>query len=559
MDEQKADRTDGGPLPNASPQAPAGQQGVSLGRKIRLGVLICVLVALCAVTLSYKVSELRRRRQRERDMVASLEELRLIVRELSPSAAAEVLLARTQRAGELFQRVKELDPENREVERLIIPVYCATGAFDKAIDLFDGLDMRPALQQIDREVKLRADAALQSAGIQADDDPFMGPAGLHYVRTCATLWALARRATFRALDDVQKATALSRWMALHVLPEAADCAPADPNMVLWRGYASPAQAAWTYAELARQAGLSCRVVVPPGEAGAAQARLVLVEVGGAEPLLVDPYAGVVLMDPESGRPLSLKEVAANQGAFAALAALPGGDALPTGDQVGGASLKTAAYPESCLPRMLAFGYLLRDLPDHPRVALPALRTGQGPIELWQGPAQMLLDIDSEEGKKLAARDFTIVDVLAPARKMHISGVYEAADQMYGKGLDQLVQRQKAAETEESKALLAEGLDYGSFFAALNAYDLGDDQHAETLMRAYLKERPDGRWRVLAQLVLAELLSARGDSAEAKAIWKGMPARRALYGALRTRGFMPALPPLPPKPAPTAEGTQPGAP
>ena len=78
----------------------------------------------------------------------------------------------------------------------------------------------------------------------------------------------------------------------------------------------------------------------------------------------------------------------------------------------------------------------------------------------------------------------------------------------------------------------------AFLRALNAFDAGDASRASTLLRAYLEEHQEGRWRALAQLALADLAAA-GDLQSAREAWEALPQPRRLYGLLHARGMWPS--------------------
>jgi len=536
---------------------------LSRGRLIRLGVLVCVLIALLAFALHVRAKTERERKQLETQVAAAVEEMKAVIRSLVDNSSAEDLAQRLQRGEALFALVKGVDPENVEVEQLAVPLCYAAGRFDESIAFFNRLDAFAVAKEMDPALYTRATEALLAFDMLRPEtaSPLITSRGKHYIRACGFLWGLAREITAGAEDDTEKAVRLCRWIALHVLPEPPDCLAADPYVVAWRSYGSAEQAAWTYAELARQVGLRVRVVVQAGEAeGTQESCIVQVYPADGDPFLVDPYAGVPLMDVSSGELLSLQHAQDAPASLAALRALPGADGVPSADRLTGAELKTAVSVESCFPCFLVFDYLLRVMPEYPEVSLCSLESPDEEVVLWEVPIAIRERMGSERDGESADRDFRYIDLAQPGRAMQLRGEHLLASRAYAARMVELTEELAGAETEESAAILREGLDFTAFSAASNALDGGAFEAAEARARAYLDQHAEGRWRVLAQLILAEALNARGDEAAAKAIWQQeLPAQRRLYGALRARGLLagsPALVAVPPAPA---EASRSGAP
>jgi hypothetical protein len=556
------------------PAGPAGIVGIGRARKIRLVVLLCILAGSLGGYLLLRSSLARKERERHEALTTALTELRGDLNGLDPSASSKDLGERFAHAVALWQNVQQLDPGNRDADRLGVALWYAAGRYADALTLFNALDVKQIRAEVDKEANRKATQALDPFPIlQADAvDAEIGRGGEGYLRRCGLLWGLGRTIAPATASDKEKALQLCRWMALHLLPEPLGDLPADPYIVAWRGYGSPAELAWTYAELARQMSL-CSEVVVPASAGAQNGReyLVQVYIGEGKTILVNPHLGAPLIDPASGEPLSLTALADRPDAYRSLAASGSSGSAYQADMFKAVELKTALDPPACYPRFLVFEHLLSVLPVHPHVAfastgLPADRQ----VDLWEAPIDILHSMDSRGYAERVEKAYAALALISDARTTHLSGAYDVAGELYGSSLANLKNAMPKAEVKEASAVFSEAVEAASFFAAVNAYDSGDGPRAEKQLRDYVAQYPSGRWRTLAALILGEVLTAAGDKAGAEDLWRGLPDARRLYVTLRSKGLMPeavswergvkAAPPAARQPAVEgqAAGAMPGA-
>jgi hypothetical protein len=555
QDEQKLAGKHSDPTRAADPQAP---EPISTFRKVRLGALVCILVLLCAAALAVR-ARMRRQEERQRQEVAGMvAEMRVLAAGIGPSVPLQKISDAFRQCLDLWGRIEALDPGNTQAHRLMVALTYAAGStytprsIEWAASLFNQLDPRAIAPELDGDLYRRAFAALSPfPDLQVDAVGVeIQPAGIQYLRSCGLLWAIARSITEGAQSDTARAERLCRWFALHMCPERLSDLPADPYMAVWRGYGSPAELAWTYAELARQVGLRCEVVVPQeGDESAGGRLLIQVSPSDGPPLLVDPEYAVPLLDADSGQPLSVERI---YGRPASAGGPDGGqEAPPAGDGVSGPRLLAALDPSACYPRSLVFEHLLSVMPEHPRVAVA--RWGMDPdrpFALWTTPIDVLSEMGSESYRRASPGAYAALWALRSGRDASLTGNYVSADSLYSRIAADARPKLAAAEVREAAALLTEELNLASFFAAANTFDAGDFAGAEKALRGYLDGQPAGRWRVPAALMLAETLAARGDGDGAAGIWRDLPPSRAAYGALRLKGLL-APAPLPQVPAAAA--------
>jgi len=523
------------------PHSPAGSTsipGISRARKVRLGVLICVLAALGAV-LAY----VRKKEQQHREaVVAALADLREVVRQLDPALPPPTLSSKFALAESLYQQIRKLDPDNVEVDKLAVPLCYANGSFDRMLELFNGLDAKLiAKDEIDKMSYRKAVQALEpfpTLYADAFESEIHGE-GRDYLRRCGFVWGLARAITAGAATDKDKALLLCLWMALHVLPEQHSNLPADPYMAAWRGYGSPAELAWAYAELSRQAGLRAKVAVLPatGQEGDKE-YLVQVYPSGGQPFLVSPLLGIPVIEPASGELLSLDSLAGRPEAYAALLELAGARSEYGTDHFKAAELKTAADPRVCFPRFLVFDYLLSPLPARPQVSFDfGSLAAEERLDLWEVPIQILDQMRTRGYAEQAGKAYAALEMVEGARAIQLQGHNKAAVSAYEALSAELKKKVAEAEIPEAAAVLEEAVEHASFLGATSVYDGGDRQQAEEQLRAHIAHYNSGRWRTLAAALLAEAANEDGDKAAATAMWKDLPEARRLYGVLRMRGLL----------------------
>jgi len=536
---------------------------IGVGRLVRLGLMIVILLGALGAWWHLTAKTARAQAQREAQVTEALEQARGLIGLLTPDRTFAEIQQVFQQVDALLVLVEELDPGNAEAQRLAVPLCYATGYMDDAVGFFNNLnvfaiaeEMDPALfksaRELDKIEALRPEAR----------SPLLTTNDKHYIRASGLLWALAQEITAGAEDDAERARRLCRWMAMHILPDP-DGLAADPYIVVLRGYGTPAQTAWTYAELARQLGLRARIVAPStaAEEGAEERFLVQVSPAGGTPLLVDPFAGVPVMDVGSGEPLGRRQVLDNPARLAGLRELPGGEGIPAADRLREVELLRAVAVESCFRRVLVFDHLLAPLKFQPEIGLHLGGDEQDALGLWNQALAIRQQMHAEDAADRASLDFRYINPAQPGRTRQLRGLHLDADEAYAVRTAEMAARAKDVETEEAAATLREALEFLAFATASNALDGGDAGTAGTAAQKYLEEYPDGRWRPLVLLIQAEAFSAAGEDEKAADIWQALTGPRGLYGALRARGLITGSASLvtPAEPSGAAAGDQPEAP
>lgn len=544
MEEQKASRQEKAAEDSEALTQRPGANRISGARKIRLAVLLLILVGAAAGTFVAKRIERKNIEQVQLGLAAELDELRKLASGLDPSEAQTRLTLRLADAELYYARAKALDPDNQEADRLAVALYYAGGRLASALQRFNDLDLGAIVDELNEADRLKARKAItpfqvlavDAAGMQIRGD------GTLYLNQCGILWQTASRITEREAPDRVKALRLCRWFALHVLPVEPEALPAIPFLIVCRGYGSAAQVAWTYAELARHVDVRTKVAILP-PAGSEDRRQYLVQVypSDGDPFLVDPFLGIPVMDPVSGELLSLESLAARPELYGSLLALAGEESPYGGQDFGEAQQQSAVHPYAVFLRFLLFDHLLSSVPAPPRVAFDfGSLAADEPLELWDVPVRILQQVRTPEYLEQSEGQYRALEMVRQPRLVQIQGLYSLADTMYTGISNSLQDRLPETDVEDAAATMREAIENIAFFSAVSAYDSGDLPGAESRLRGYLEDYPTGPWEVLAQVLLADLLSETGESAQAEELWKHLPRRRRLYGALRLKGLLPMV-------------------
>jgi len=548
----------------AEPGADSAGRRISTGRMLRLAVLFLVLVGLIVASLVFQ----RRARQyaelRRQKVQTAVGQLRDALGAMSLSESGQVLRAVMQSARASFETAIALDAQNEEANRLGVPLFYAEGNLERAIELYNDLDHDSLSTEVPENIRSecrRAIAAFPTLTIDAAGTG-IGDDGKRYLTECGLLHSISWVATAGAENDTDKALQLCRWMALHLLPAGADALAATPLTVIVRGYGSPEQLVWTYCELARQAGLCVRAVIPAG-AGSQNSPGPMVQVRpqDGDAFLLDPVRGVPIVEPSTGAFLSLERAQRSPSALDSLVSLAGHSGVPSAEALRGASLKVAIHPYAVFPRFIVFDRLLAALPSPPKVGFDFSTLGEGErLDLWDVPVRLLSRMRSREHAAAAAKEYRSLEMIQMAREWQIRHLYGRAAASYAAAHAGLKEKLSETDVPGAAEVIRNAIDTVAFFEAVTAFDSGASNATE-LLQGYLKEHPSGRWVVLARAVLAEALERSGDHAAAVSQWQTLPPPRRIYGLLRARGILkdarPALPSA--QPAATSEGrAQPSA-
>jgi hypothetical protein len=293
--------------------------------------------------------------------------------------------------------------------------------------------------------------------------------------------------------------------------------------VLYRGYGNSVEMAWVMAEILRFRGLhACLVLLKPKTEEAGDAYALVGVLIGRELYLFDPYRAVAVCRASDGRIADLKTLTS------------GADTLAP--EFGGPerveSLKEAAYlvpssPSFILPDSYRLANILR---QHERREtlyrsfradlrnIAAAVFGEGSrvrtagsvrfsvegrdenVLLWDIPFKIDQLIHQPEYFEKIAKAHTRVQQYWIARQAHLFGEPKIALELF----------QRHQEESPDDAGVIEDI---AFFSALAAAK-GEDAPAKKLAE-YLAAYPDGQWRPLATLRLAEVELAGGNLDAAK--------------------------------------------
>jgi len=516
-------------VPAADPEAPSKGAGsevagpVGTARKVRLVLMLAFLLALIVVAVLLAAQERAAQRQRRRDVAAALQEMRRALGELNiPKADAR------------WQKVKELEPENTQADELLVPLYFGSGRMDKAVDQFN-------LLVTDGVIRARAGGAetdpvaLAVAARPEWARGTMGELDTRFVVQEGLLANLAQRIADGASSDRERALRLCRWFALHLEPRDRYTMPAEPFLVVWRGFGSPQQLCWTYAEMAGQLGLRCAVVVPPG---GGPVRLLQVYPTASAPFLVDPGRGVPLIDPNSREPISL-DGAAKGGGYGALLSLSGEEPDYSPEDLGAAVLQMAVHPYALLPRYEAFGRLLSCLSAPPRLSYEGAPLPDGREEgIWPVPLQTIQTYDDPARARELNDAHLWIATVGRFRNLLLLQPDRQAETVLTGIQEHLKAALAVADIKEAIGTLRDEVELVTFWQAANAHDTGELEQAVELLTQYLHNYPNGHWRSVAGALLGESLAQCGRSEEAERAWRDVAPGRRLYGAMRIAGLLP---------------------
>jgi len=462
---------------------------------VRLAILVGVLALLIAAALGVRARVNAREAARRREAAAAVTSAREALRKRDLQSAAKAL-----------KKAAQLDPANETVPLVAVEALYAGNILDGAVEQFNQLVPQGSSR--------------------------IGPEGLQYIRNQGVLWNLARRIAGGQPTPRGRALALCRWFALYVQPTEGGFVPSEPMMVVWRGRGRPAEIAWTYAEMARHAGLACKIVT--FQQGDRTAQLVSVESADNRSLLLDPAQGVPLLDPDSGDILSPTALNRDYSAMERLLGMAGREAPTKEEFFSSLDQKVAAHPFALTQRFRSFQNTLKDVRPHPVLAVDPRAEGiMGPADLWEVPGEILQELHAPEKLEALEALYSLLPLVVPARQHTALASFGAAAEAYAQATADV--RAKIQEADVPGALgplerIEEDL---SFFAAVNACQAGRLEEAAASLEVYREEHPDGRWPALAQLLRTELALARGEDVQ----WPQMPGERRLYAELRRRGLL----------------------
>lgn len=507
---------------------------VSTGRKVRLAVLIGVLLAMGAATFALKFWERSARETRLREAAEKAAELRQAIRELDWGAEPAVFRAAWERAELLLKEVLVRDPSSMEGWKLAVPLFFSKPDMENACRAFAKIDQSSLPVSYGEGIE-----ALQPFPrllVEAVSSELTGPDVAQIERT-RRLWLLAKTITSDCEGGAARAIALCRWMAVNFLTETAGTTPGDPVAAALRGYGSPAEAAWLFCELARQAGLETELYALD-VTDANWRYLVEVRPSGTDPFMVNPALAVPLVDPSSGALLSRSAAIASPEALAKLRELAGEEPRVIADALAKADAKAACHPSACFQRFAAFDYLLSELPTRPVLALDFRTLPAGTqVELWPEAVRIAIAMAQPGYDAAASLEHPEARIADTARKLQVGGACDLAAKAYAELQKDTAAKLRDADVPQAVEMLKRTAAYLAAFAAINLADARDPGAAEAL-RTCIAESADGLWIPLVTARLADVVEAAGDAEGAAALRGELTGPRRLFGILTARGLWP---------------------
>jgi hypothetical protein len=317
-----------------------------------------------------------------------------------------------------------------------------------------------------------------------------------------------------------------RWTPLEQ-PEALDW----PASLMMQARMAPRQAAWTLAELFRQMDLPCQALEVAGQS------LLHVMPKGQDDFLVNPWMGVPLLDLQSGEPLRLDALQRDASAWNALADAAGFPQA-TAEEFRNAELTLPFHPRTFYDRMVVFEQVVDVLPREPATGLRPARYGAGArIRIWPAVMEQVLPRSQPMWQWRLRRVHEVSGLLEQARRVQLMAPPGAAPEQWTGTRGVLSSTLRQADVPEGTRVLRQALEDSTWFAALAAFDAGNLQAARTGLESYLGDYTEGRWRLAARLLMAEIDAATGHEDTARAAWRDLPVSRRLYGIYRTRGLL----------------------
>lgn len=363
-----------------------------------------------------------------------------------------------------------------------------------------------------------------------------------FVASRMPLWVATRNLVRGEEEQAAAALRICNWMALHILPADPLAASSVPASTLGRGTATPEQAAWLYAELCRQAWIGAHVF------RAGERCMVQVYPAGANPFVVDPWLGVPLLDPADGRRLSLADFQGSTDLWRRVMRAAGVAEPGDAEDV---ELYVAAHPRAFYDRIQAFAGLIDLLPMVPATAVNVdLWPAGSEFRLWPGVMEQVTPENRQLDAWRKERERPVVALVEPGRMQQSTGNLAGAARFCDSQRQFLESALREADIPEAIEASTQALEALAWLRASCLFDMGRFDEAQAAAEAYMAAHPDGAWSLGARLLLAEVHAQAGRADAAKAIWQDLPEARRLYGAYRAGGLLEAV--LPPKATPRAE-------
>jgi hypothetical protein len=354
---------------------------------------------------------------------------------------------------------------------------------------------------------------------------------MRWLLTRASLWRTAHQAAGSGEPTGDTAHKMAAWMALHIAPVHPDEVLDLPIDLLTQGRCSRPQAAWTLAELYRQVGLPCRALQVAGQ------DLLHVTPPGEDDFLVNAWMGVPLLELQTGRPLALAQLRQDAGPWNELA-VAGGFKQATAEDFQQAQLKLPLHPRTFYDRMVTFAHLVDMLPQKPATGLRPARYGpDATIAIWPPVMEQILHRSEPLWRWRLVRAREVSSLLEGIRQAQLLARAEDVPAQWENTREALRAMRNRADVPEGIRVLEQALEDAAWFAALADFDAGKPEEAEAKLDAYLEDHAEGRWRLPARVLLAEVYAATDRPEAAQDIWQDLPPARRLYGIYRAEGLI----------------------
>jgi hypothetical protein len=391
------------------------------------------------------------------------------------------------------------------------------------------------------------------------------------IRDRCWLAAVARTARGASGDDLAVAENLFRWTVRGLAPVSdpplvpSDAVPGSrwfqPGEILLAGRASPAQRAWVFLELLRQAGIDGVMLATPGVGGGPPRPWVPAAIVAGEAYLFEPTYGMPIPGPGGAGVATLRQAASDPAILAALS-LPDRrypvQAETLGDGVG---VLVAADPWSLADRMVQLDRELAsaqgvrvavDVAAVARRAAEAVTVAAGAAEIppgiwafpWETVARRSLAA-AALAEELGPLEVLVPDPQQPeagfrglfaGRVREFRGDFDGAGGAKAAYLAARVSRRELTTAltglpEPQAAAIAGRLgrlkEDATYWLGVVLLAEGQDEAAvDYLQRMTLAASPDSRWTDAARINLAAALSTLGKTSEAAALLRadGSPQR-----------------------------------
>lgn len=404
-----------------------------------------------------------------------------------------------------------------------------------------------------------------------DRTGFDFPGDVTAIRDRCWLAAVARTARGAAADDLAVAENLFRWtvrsLALVSDPPMvpSDSVPGSrwfqPGEILLAGRASPAQRAWVFLELLRQAGLDGVMLATPGAGGGPPRPWVPAALVAGEAYLFEPTYGMPIPGPGGTGVATLRQAISDPAILGALSLPDRRYPVQAESLAAGVVVLVAADPWSLAGRMVQ---LDRELAPSRGVrvaveaaavagrAAAAVATGADPADVprgvwafpWETVARRPLAA-AALAEELGPLEVPVPDperrgagfrALFAGRVREFRGDFEGAGGAKAAYLAARVSRREMATALEGMAeaqaaaitsRLVRMKEDATYWLGLLMLAEGQDEAAvDYLQRMTLDASPDSRWTDAARINLAAALVKLGKPSEAAALLRadGSPQR-----------------------------------